>query len=139
MYTSSVCFPTHLAAQRTFITQPQDFTVYLIMNNEDPTPAREAAAFNCEFAEFVRYGRRPVIVWEYESASTGTSTVLDLAGSQTRSSFQYNHIGYFQLHAPTSTDNGSRVRCIARHPDDASQQVTSDWATIIISGECNVD
>ena len=122
-------------ALRTFTTQPQDFTVYTIFNNEDPAPAREAAAFNCEFGSLPRYGRRPVILWEYESASSGTSTVLEQSGSITVSSFQFDHIGYFQLHSPTNADNGSRVRCLARHPQDERQQVMSDWATITISSK----
>jgi hypothetical protein len=76
-----------------------------------------------------------VILWEYYRASTGTTELLDLTGSETLSSFQYDHIGYFQFHSPTSLDDGSRVRCLARHPEDPSQQVESQWATIFISGE----
>ena len=76
-----------------------------------------------------------MIVWEYYRASTGATEVLDLSGSETLSSFQYDHIGYFQLHSPLELDDGSRVRCLARHPDDSSQQVESQWATISISSK----
>ena len=128
----------HPAAQRTFSTEPQDFTVYALPpppGEEASGSSREAAAFNCEFSSLPRFGRRPVIVWEYYRASTNTSEVLNLNGSDVLSLFQYDHIGYFQLHSPTTFDDGSRVRCLARHPQDPSQQVESQWATITISSE----
>ena len=131
-------FKSFDTAQRTFTTEPQNFTVYALpppSGSETGTPSREAAAFNCEFSALPRFGRRPVIVWEIEQASTGVAEVLDLSGSNTRSTFQYDHIGYFQLHTPTEMDDGSRVRCLARHPQDPSQQVESQWATITISSE----
>ena len=121
-----------------FSTEPQDFTVYALPappGSEAGTSSREAAAFNCEFLALPRFGQRPVIVWEYYRASTGVTEVLNLSGSDTLSTFQYDHIGYFQLHSPTELDDGSRVRCLARHPDDSSQQVESQWATISISSE----
>ena len=127
-------------AHRIFSAEPQDFTVYALptppSSAESGTSAREAAAFSCEFSALPRFGRRPVIVWEYFRASLGTTEILEvMTGSEVQSSFQYDHIGYFQLHTPTELDDGSRVRCLARHPDDSAQQVESQWATITILSE----
>ena len=133
-----MCPLFHPAALRTFITEPQDFTVYALPappGEEAGASSREAAAFNCEFSSLPRFGQRPIILWEYYRAGTGASEVLALNGSEILSLFQYDHIGYFQLHFPTNFDDGSRVRCLARHPQDPSQQVESQWATITISSE----
>ena len=117
-----------IIGQRTFDRHPADFTVYLLADQR-----RELAAFECDFG-LLDYGSTPNITWEYRSSSTGTIVPLELSGSTAMVLFQYDHTGYFQLQSPTSSDDGSQVRCVATDPDSTDQVVQSNWATVIISG-----
>ena len=49
--------------------------------------------------------------------------------------FQHDYTGFFQLHFPNrTTDNGMMVRCVATHPEDTSQTVRSNWASLTLLG-----
>ena len=76
-----------------------------------------------------------------EIAASGTDTGLRFrlgADSATfqRVIFQRDYTGFFQLHFPNrTTDNDMMVRCVATHPEDTSQTVRSNWASLTLLGK----
>ena len=142
------------AAQRQFTVQPVNFTTHEATTNQYPE-----APFQCIFSA-VYYGVRPVITWEVQRVGEAIVSVplpdlntqrADIAASGVDSGlrfrlgadiitfqrviFQHNHTGYFQLHfANRASDDGMMVRCVATHPEDSSQVVRSNWATLTLLG-----
>ena len=141
-------------AQRRFNVQPVDFTTHEATTNRYPE-----APFQCIFSA-VYYGVRPVITWEVKRVGEDIVSVplpdlntqrADIAASGIDSGqrfrlgadiitfqrvvFQHDHTGYFQLHFANRTlDDGMMVRCVATHPEDSSQAVRSNWATLTLLG-----
>lgn len=104
------------------------------ITGESTQPSRETAALQCEI-ERAFNGNLPVITWELRTGGEGsaiTSLVQEYDEDTSRATFQYDHIGYFQLFFPIEASNGTEVRCVATGPGGLN--VRSNWATIIISG-----
>ena len=155
MYTVCVYFP---AAQREFTVQPDNFTTY----EDTSTGQFPEAPFKCTFGAAYN-GVRPVITWEVRRSGGSVKSVSlpDLQaqwaaidsdpdplsrfrlGADTvtyrQVIFQRDHTGHFQLHFPDrSADDRMNVRCVATHPDDPSQSVRSNWATLFVQGNVHV-
>ena len=145
-----------------FTVHPVNFTTYEDIT-PDPTGWYPEAPFNCTFST-PYYGVRPVITWEVKpvggaiesvplpnlrsqldaiNAEGGINSVIRFRlGADTvtyrRVLFQFESSGFFQLHFPNrTTDDRMQFRCVATQPDDATQVVRSNWATLFVKGKIN--
>ena len=111
-YFSAHALSSLSTGQRSFITHPEDFTVYLTpITAEGTQPSRETAALQCEI-ERVFNSSLPVITWELRTGGEGSVVTALPQGydeDTSRAVFQYDHIGYFQLFFPIEDNNGTEV------------------------------
>lgn len=127
--------------QRTF-DGPQSYTSYIIstFTSRDINPTgRETVPFQCELSKPFYATVRPNITWELTQPSGAVFEIVDSGKYDLIFRMQFSNISYLQIHlVDNTTNNGTKVRCIATNPLEPSEKVYSNEATLTISSKIKI-